>query len=302
MNVIFRLVTVTAIVASTVAHAAAPATAKQEFTRFVTARDGSARLQTAIVRYTQPDTGQVVDLVGAVHIGDAKYYRELNDRFKKYDAVLYELVKPRDVDVPAPGERREPGSMLGTMYQMMGSMLDLSFQLEEVDYTAKNFVHADMDADTFFARMDERGESFLSLYVRMVLHEMSRPQQGAMANPDVQLGQFLAALTAPDRPRQLKLMLGGQLKDIDARMEVMEGTVLLTERNDAAMKVLKDTLANGGKSVAVFYGAAHLKGMEQTLVDEMGFKRGETTWMTAWDIGPDTAPEPAIAPATQPVK
>lgn len=303
MNVLARIVTATVLVAATItAHAAEPVKDKQEFTRFVTEKDGSAKLQIAVVRYAKPEAGQTVDLVGAVHIADARYYRELNERFKNYDAVLYELVKPREMTVmPAPGERKDqPGSMLGGMYTVMSNMLDLSFQLEEVDYSAKNFVHADLDADTFFARMDARGESFLSLYVRMVLDEMSRPQTGAMANPDVQFGQFLMALTAPDRPRQLKLLLGGQLSDIDKRMEVMEGTVLLTERNAAAMNVLKQTLTKGDKNLAIFYGAAHLKGMEQTLVKDMGFTRGATTWMTAWDIGPDVAPVPAPAPVTQP--
>ncbi len=302
MNFLPRIFISGAIVLSSpiAIHAAEPVNAKQEYTRFVKDKDGSAKLDIAIVHFVNSKTGQKVDLVGAVHIGDAAYYQELNERFKAYDAVLYELVKPKDAVVPPPGSEPESGSMLGGLQQMMGNMLDLTFQLEQVDYTPTNFVHADLDVDTFFARMEARGESFLSLYLKMVMAEMQRPQKGPMNNPDVQMGQFLYALTAPDRPRQLKLMLGGQLHDIDDRMAAMEGTVLLTERNDAAMKVLKETLAAGKKNVAVFYGAAHLKGMDATLSNELGFTRGDTTWLTAWDIGPDAVS--ATKPATKPVE
>ena len=53
-------------------------------------RDRPAAMQTAIVRYTgrhAPTGAQVaVDLIGAVHVGDAAYYEALNQRFTKYDA------------------------------------------------------------------------------------------------------------------------------------------------------------------------------------------------------------------------
>ena len=50
-------------------------------------------LQTAVATYeieNGPFRGAKVDLIGAVHVGERSYYRELNRRFKDYDAVLYE--------------------------------------------------------------------------------------------------------------------------------------------------------------------------------------------------------------------
>ena len=41
-----------------------------------------------------------VALIGAVHIGDVAYYRQLNEYFKQYDALLYELVAPAGTVVP----------------------------------------------------------------------------------------------------------------------------------------------------------------------------------------------------------
>ena len=42
----------------------------------------------------------VVDLIGAVHVGEKAYYEALNKQFEDYDAVLYELVAPEGTRVP----------------------------------------------------------------------------------------------------------------------------------------------------------------------------------------------------------
>src|SRR4029077_17776435 len=104
--------------------------------------------QTAIVRYVpaNPAPGDKpvsVDLVAAVHVADAAYYAALTRRFEKYDAVLYELVAPEGTQVPL-GRGTSNTNPLGAMQNGMKEVLDLDHQLEKIDYTKKNFVHADM--------------------------------------------------------------------------------------------------------------------------------------------------------------
>ncbi|HSJ02427.1 MAG TPA: hypothetical protein VK956_08245, partial [Verrucomicrobium sp.] len=65
-------------------------TTQTDFVRFVE-DDTGARLQTGIATYRNKE-GVTVDLVGAIHIADATYFEELNEAFKGYDAVLYEMV------------------------------------------------------------------------------------------------------------------------------------------------------------------------------------------------------------------
>jgi len=61
-------------------------------------------------------------------------------------------------------------------------------------------------------------------------------------------------------------------------------SVILDERNEAAIKVLDERLNKGEKKLGVFYGAAHLKGMEE-LLEERGFRQvGEPEWLIAWDM------------------
>ena len=58
-----------------------------EFIR-VEETETATHLQTAVVRFTKGEAS--VELVGAVHIADKKYYEALNQRFEGYEALLFE--------------------------------------------------------------------------------------------------------------------------------------------------------------------------------------------------------------------
>lgn len=258
---------------------------ESEFLRFVEDADRSSRLETAITRYVDAD-GRIVDLVGAVHVGDPDYYEQLNLLFKSYDAILYEAVAPKDKK-PMPGG----DSSVSSVQRMMKDLLDLDFQLDAVDYSPENFVHADLEPDEFFALMDERGESLFTLMLQVMLAEMKRTGD----NPEEAQAQSMAmllALFAKDRARALKVVLGrqfGELEKMAAGLETGldgEGSVLVVERNKAAFRAMVERIEAGDKKMAIFYGAAHLPDMERRLLNEYGFSRKSEDWITAWDIEP----------------
>lgn len=249
-------------------------------------------MQTAIVRYVSKPTSEgkaiAVDLIGAVHVGDLAYYTELNKRFEQYDALLYELVAP-------PGTRIEPGTkasnrhMLGAMQNSMKNMLKLEHQLEKIDYTKPNFVHADMSADQFFKSMDDRGESLVQMYFRMlgqsIAHQTAATSKGASADIDL-----MRALFAKDRSRQLKIAMARQMAEMESLLTAFggeEGSTIITERNKTALRVLQQQLEGGNTKVGVFYGAGHLDDMDNRLRDEFGLEPVSVTWLTAWDLSAD---------------
>jgi hypothetical protein len=287
--------------------ATAPATApadNSKFLRFVPDDNGGGVLQTAVVTYRN-NAGATVDLIAAVHIADPQFFHQLDQSFKQYDALLYEMVKPKDynpaVARPATRPSRSVRNLgwIGMMQRFLKQSLDLSFQLDEINYAAPNFVHADLDVDTFFEMQEDRGESMLSLMIQSMLNEMARQNEGmAAAQPGVM--DLIAALQSPDRARQLKLILAKQFNQMDEMMSGMEGpngSVIITERNKAALKVLKDRLAKGDKKIGIFYGAGHLTSMEKTLTNEMGFRQvGEPKWLTAWNMQ-----VPTSQPTTRPL-
>ena len=257
----------------------------------------------------------VVHLVAAVHVGEKAYYTGLSDTFENYDALLYELVMPKGAAVPGakappqPGEEGGKGARpggtrirgaaaIGGLQAMLKNALALESQLESINYDRPNFVHADLDAETFNAMQEARGESMWRLMLRSIASEMSRQRAGkgggGKAKP-LNGFELLAAIGSPDSARQYKLLLARQMQDVEAQMEGIEGkhgSVIIAERNKAALAVLERTIGEGRKNVGVFYGAGHTRGIEDALLDGMGFRRTAVEWRVAWDMRAPDAGKP----------
>lgn len=244
-------------------------------------------LQTAIVsfRSTSPETSGVqVDLIGAIHIADKAYYEELNRRFRDYDAVLYELVAREEANVPQPGQ--SPGSFVGGMQVGMKSLLELEYQLDGIDYSSKNMVHADMSPEEFAATMKRRNESFAGMFFRMLGRSMAEQAEDPFGSGDLQI---MAALFAKDRAPRLKLAMARQFANLEGEMSLFDGpggSTIITERNKKAFEVLSRELERGRKRVAVFYGAGHLPDMQRRLEQEFQLQRTGTEWVSAWALTP----------------
>lgn len=285
------------------ATAASDSRLKTQFVRLVRDDNGRAMLETAETAYRNAD-GVTVTLIGAVHIADAAYFAGLDASFDAYDALLYEMVKPATRPGESTRTARREGSLawVGAMQRFMRDHLELEFQLDAIDYDDRpNFVHADMDSETFLKLQEERKEGFLKLFLRAFAAERKRQRAGeGSAAEELTPFHLLAALKAPDRARQLKLLFARQLRNVEGHMEVLEGpngSVILTERNKVAVGVLREQLDKGHRNIGIFYGAGHFPGIEAILVNEMGFRRVGQTWRTAWDMSdPEAAP-----PATKPV-
>lgn len=244
-------------------------------------------LQTAIVRYTGRWNGVPVevDLIGAVHVGDRAYYQDLNQRFTEYDALLFELVAPQGTVIPK-GTRADTRHPLGAMQGGMKTILELEHQLEQVDYTRANFVHADMSPDEFFQTMEDRDEGVLQMFMRMmgqsVAAQSEQQAEGQSADAEI-----LMALFAKDRARRLKIVMAKQFHQMEGLLSSFggeQGSTIITERNKKALEVLKDQLDIHRRKVGVFYGAGHLVDMHERLVSEFKLQPESITWLTAWDL------------------
>ncbi len=86
--------------------------------------------------HQRPHQGTQVDLIGAVHIAHSAYFQDLNRRFRKYDALLYELVADPEVNIPDRTPRAEPVACLGDSGRNE-NMLGLQYNWKEIDYKAR---------------------------------------------------------------------------------------------------------------------------------------------------------------------
>ena len=67
--------------------------------------------------------------------------------------------------------------------------------------------------------------------------------------------------------------------------ELEQQITLLGERNRVAIYVLTDTPKEPGRrSISIFYGVAHMVGIEREVVNTLGFERKNQRWLTAWKI------------------
>ena len=269
-----------------------------DFVRIVRDAHGEpAAMQTATWRY-QRDTekGEItVDLVGVVHIGDRMYYHALNDQLAQYDVVLYELVAPQGTRIPK-GGRSKHDDPLFLVEQLVRIVLDLDFQTNMIDYTRANFVHADLSPQEILKTVEQRGDDWITLFLSVTAdilrqQNLQRQRHGKSTAEQVQEIDFAALLTDPAGPVLLKRQLAKQLADDDsgAGLGPTLNTILVADRNEAVLKVLRQQLAKGKRRIAIFYGAGHMPDFEKRLQRDFGMHRDYCVWQTAWNLRTDGA-------------
>ncbi|MDB6076512.1 MAG: hypothetical protein JWO82_259 [Akkermansiaceae bacterium] len=314
------LATVSAEPAAPVAEASAQAApAATDAPRYIRIEKtpASTQLQTALVHFKKGNA--TLDLVGAIHIADAKFYHELNTLFEGYDALLWEGIgggKPAakpvpEAEVKTAAEKEEPpptplaaappeaaasdekaatpppakpaarkGDLGGlhTAYVAGAKYLGLAFQMNEVDYRKKNFVHADLTMDEFNDLQDQRKESLFTFALKNGLANAGRK--------DVQEPNSLKLLTSilSGDKNGLKRELVGTLGAADDQVSKIAGeSVIISDRNAKCLKVLSEEVAAGKKKLGIFYGAAHFPDMAKRLEAD-GWEKTGSDWLVAWDI------------------
>jgi len=295
------------VVAPAPAPAAAPAVEgkkeKEQFIRVEEKDDKPVALQTAVVRLTKGDA--TVELVGAIHIADKKYYEALSKRFEGYDALLWEgiggekaaaapaeepvmreaTVEERIADLEAfmarqQGGKKKAGKLDGLhrAYESAAKFLDLAYQMGEIDYAKPNFVHADLSMEEFSRLQEQRGESLFSFMLKAGM-------QAGTATPAKEPStiKLLTSLIKGDKiglKRELVHTLGAG----DDQIAALAGdSVIITDRNMKCLEVLTREVGAGRKKLGIFYGAAHFPDMIKRLA-EAGWVPAGTEWVTAWDL------------------
>ena len=260
---------------------------KSEFLRLVRDDGGTpVAMQAAIVRFAPRGGGRkgpTVDLIAAVHVADKDYYKQLNREFKAYDAVLYEMVAPKGAKIPK-GGAGTGGNPIAMIQHAMKNILALEFQLEQIDYTRKNMVHADMSPQEFAKSMRKKGETVLTMLLRMWKYALLQQGKRSGKTSDVEL---LMALFDKDRALALKRLMAEQFEDMEGMLGALsgpDGSTIVTERNKVALKVLRGQITAGKRKIAIFYGAGHMSDIKKRLGDGFGLVPTGTRWLNAWDM------------------
>lgn len=164
------------------------------------------------------------------------------------------------------------------LYGDLASALGTSLQVRSIDYDRANWLPADLPMEELLDRLWKRGERSMTL-------EMVSSQDG--------LGQgivrFLLSIVSksPGFKKMVIEALGSAGEGAGRRgrsgLGAVDERIILDERNDAVIEKLRAVLAgqNPPKSIAIFYGAAHMGDFEQTLRKEFALEPAESYWFRA---------------------
>ncbi len=243
-------------------------------------------METSVTRYeVVNEAGEriTVDLIGVVHIGEKQYYQKLNDRFQQYEGLLYELVAPEGTVIPKGGRTEVGMNPIAGMQKGMQAVLGLEFQLDHVDYTQKNFIHADMTPTEFAESMENNDES-ISKYALCAIGQGMALQQAGKGGNNMSM---LMAMFSKNKEVKMRRMFAEQMQNMEAGMIMFEGkdgSTIIDHRNAKCMEVLEREIASGKKNLAIFYGAGHLPDMQRRLMSNFKMKRAGQYWLQAWSL------------------
>ncbi|MBG7608913.1 MAG: hypothetical protein IZT59_12930 [Verrucomicrobia bacterium] len=240
----------------------------------------TAKLQTAVFGYEKD--GVRVDLIGAIHLADKRYYEFLNKHFENYEVLLFEMVGGEHLGggknpaVVKEAEKEDNLAGLRVIYETMEKALGLTGQGDLIDYFAENFIHADLTMAEFEALQEERGESLLGFMIKAGIAAKKPSREPNSIN------LMRGMLTG--RSDLVKLELMHTMAEGDTQIDSLSGeNVIIGDRNGKCLEVLAEQVVAGKKNVGIFYGAAHFPDMERQLVAK-GYKQVSRKWLTAWRV------------------
>ena len=257
-------------------------------------------LQTATTRYVLVDENGdeqlEVILESVIHIADSSYYRSFQNRFPRYDSVLYEsLLKQEN----KPSEEPEQPSGFQLLQQLSTGTIGLVYQFDVVDYHAENMLHSDLSPDEITAQMQQRGENATTLFSDLVTHifqslkgsdeaqanDVSEDKNENTSRQSVKLS--LSVFTDPNGIMKLRRAMAVALVGsglLESPLPPGIHRMIIGDRNDHAMTVLDAEIKKDRRRIAIFFGVGHMTDFEQRLTTEYGMKKTSTNWRNAWDL------------------
>jgi len=189
-----------------------------------------------------------------------------------FELIGGEVLKGRQPMKAAADAKVDPQfAVITGLYSGYAKSLELNTQTAGIDYTAPNFLHADMSMEDYSKLSKEKNESLFGF----ALAQSTKLGQQDMSG-------YLNAL--------LTRNANGQKREV-ARTMLLTGSpdsntaqsVVITDRNTVCFQRLNEQLNAGFQKIGIFYGAAHLPDMHLRLM-KMGFSPVKHTWRTAWHI------------------
>ena len=247
-------------------------------------------------------------LVGVSHLGDTNYYQAVQKRLDTQGLVLFEGVRhpdAQDEDKQPDGARAEGSRKMevdeDSIQFTLAKSLGLAFQLSAIDYERPNFRNSDMSIDQI-ARVLSGGRKPApegaptgatpsapgSAEFNILLQVMDGTSLiGRMATGIVRMMGATPRMQASTKLMLIELLgnVQGDISEMGSVPPDMKRLlyVLLHSRNSVVVADLKKELgkSDAPKSIAVFYGAAHMSDLEKRICEELSYRPAGDEWLPA---------------------
>lgn len=260
------------------------------------AKPGVYALRIAVRDYVPLDgAGPRLRLVGAIHIASRPFYADVQAVLDQADCVLFEGVSESPDDF-----KRDPAARKKDhLYTKMADALGLITQFEGIDYRRSHFLNADLSPRQMLALLEADiaaggATADAALAAKAQFGELTKMMKGGGSGMTGMMVNMMLGFV--ERSPKLRASILLMLANADPSSEpgfgaggkgsARLGRLILDDRNEAVLDALREKVGElgSGSTVAVFYGAAHLKGIEDGLIRRLGYIPDTTRWLTAFEV------------------
>ena len=256
-----------------------------------------SELQVAVRQFLPQTPSQpVVWLVGVSHVGESNYYARLQRLLNANDLVLFEGVTDRASRAAKRKNFERSDEDLGSLQNTMAESLGLTFQLDSIDYERPNFRNSDLTIEEIAQLIAKEGRpgGKPSKTAQEFQNLLEMMQGDSLVAAIVGAGMKLIG-SNPKLQAMMKLMMIEVLGRFEGDMSQFQGLppewqrlieILVHARNEAVLKDLRAEIGKRAppKSIAIFYGAAHMEDMQRRLTSELHYLPGREEWVPAFSV------------------
>lgn len=164
---------------------------------------------------------------------------------------------------------------------LMARALHVAFQLDEMDMAGKDWINADIDINTLQNQLAEMGEDN-AMILQLIEGNSFQAKMIGFVLKFIERSPMMSSMMKLAMMDMLSLI---ETSDIMSQFGVIE-EVILHGRNDIVIEYLKAELLAHPEydDIAIFYGAAHMPGIEEVILGELGYEFESNTWAQAMTV------------------
>ena len=250
-------------------------------------------LQTPVYTLSTKDSTVRIKVIGVIHVGDLKYYQNLQKIIKDLDYLFYEGIRMtfRDggaLHLYAIKNESEKTKQEVKTFTNLQNQIAMSFRfVEQADHLRpeSNWINADVNLNQFTEILQKTNLSLGELSKNYSLDnknifEQDNESREALKN-ETDYGKQLLWYK---KKMAWYLYKSAQELCFNEEMKVPREAIII-ERNKVALTYLKEKLSNSNPTeLGLLYGAAHIPHFIETLKREHDLEISSVEWIDAWSL------------------